>query len=69
MDGYLHVAKKVLRLSERYEGEMECKKEKKKRKMLLVVKFFWEIQERKELCNINLPLQRNSSGNNPCNCF
>lgn len=45
MDGYLHVAKKVLRLSERYEGEMECKKEKKKRKMLLVVKFFWEIQE------------------------
>lgn len=27
MNGYLHVAKKDLRLSKRYGGEMECKKE------------------------------------------
>lgn len=40
MDGYLHVAKKVLRLSERYEGEMECKKEKKKRKNALGSQIF-----------------------------
>lgn len=26
MNGYLHVVKIDLRLSERYEGEMECKK-------------------------------------------
>lgn len=35
-----------MRLSERYEGEMECKKKKKEKKKLLVVKFV-KVQERK----------------------
>lgn len=40
---------------------------KEKKRTLLVVKFV-QVEERK-LCNIYLPLQRNSSGNNPCNWF
>ena len=42
----IYMWRKNLRLSERYEGEMECKKKKKKRKTLLVVKFV-QVQERK----------------------
>jgi len=62
---------KICRLSERYEGEMECQKKKKKKKKkkkgnTLGCQICPSTREEK-LCNIYLPLQRNSSGNNPCN--
>lgn len=55
-------------------GEMiwGCLKDMKEKwnakRKLLVVKFV-HVQERKKLCNIYLPLQRNSSVNNPCTWF
>lgn len=69
INGYLH-GERILRLSERYEGEMECRKRwGRKKKTLLSVKLSKKERGGGKLCNIYLPLQRNNSGNNPCNWF
>ena len=61
---------KDLRLSENMKEKWNAKKKKKKKKKenTLGSQICPSTREEK-LCNIYLPLQRNSSGNNPCNWF
>lgn len=55
------LTERILRLSERYKGALECRKRRGKEKKTLL--------REEENCNTYLPLQRNNSDNNPFNWF